>query len=301
MNVIVMKITGKIMDLPVVLNRHGLRSFLVASWLGWQIESNWADPLLFGIYSIARPLAGVLILVVMYSVITDGAIHEPIFAYIYLGNALYIIVGQVINGVSWAIIDDREHYQTMRQLHTTPMNGYYYLLGRGVASLIISGIAALIIILFGIIVFQLPITVAAIDWALFFGSTVLGIIALATIGILLGSATMMMARHGWGFGEAVAGALFIFSGAIFPLDVLPVVLRPIGYIFPVSYWLEAARRALLGPQAVLIPTFSGFSNIDLIIILAVFCVVLVTLSSFFYRRCLHLAKEKGLIDMETAY
>ena len=34
------------------------RSFRMAAWLGWQIESNWTDPFLFAIYSIIKPLAG---------------------------------------------------------------------------------------------------------------------------------------------------------------------------------------------------------------------------------------------------
>ena len=55
-----------------------------------------------------------------------------------------------------------------------------------------------------------------------------------------------MARHFWSVGEAVSGAMYLFTGAIFPLDVLPVWLRWIGFLFPVTYWLEAARRALLG-------------------------------------------------------
>ena len=66
-----------------IRRNDAVRSFLTAAWLGWQIESNWADPLLFLGYSIARPITGVLILVVMYNVITDGATSEPIFAYIY--------------------------------------------------------------------------------------------------------------------------------------------------------------------------------------------------------------------------
>ena len=98
-----------------------------------------------------------MILVVMYSVITDGATQEPIFAYIYLGNSLYILVGSIITGVSWSVIDDWEHYRTLRQLHTTPMDGYYYLIGWGIARLIIAGISVVITILFGILVFQLPI------------------------------------------------------------------------------------------------------------------------------------------------
>jgi ABC-2 type transport system permease protein len=296
-----MKTVGRIIDLPLVRNSESLRTFFMAGWLGWQIESNWADPLLFAIYSILRPMAGVLILVVMYSVITDGALQEPIFAYIYLGNALYILVGQVITGVSWAVIDDREHYRTLRQLHTTPMDGYTYLIGRGVSKLFIAAISVLIVVSLGKIFFRLPVHLTVIDWPLFLAGTVLGIISLAGLGLILGSLTLMMARHYWSVGEAVAGALFLFSGAIFPLDVLPAVLRPIGYIFPVTYWLELARRALLGPQAVLFPTFERLSDGALLGILLAFSLALTAASHFVYRRALHRAKEKGLIDMETSY
>ncbi len=296
-----MVIAQRILDIPFVRRSNALRSFVVAAWLGWQIESNWADPFLFAIYSIARPIAGVLILVVMYSVITNGALEQPIFAYIYLGNALYMLVGQVITGVSWVVIDDREHYRTMKQLHTTPLNHYTYLLGRGVARLIIGTISVLITIGFGIVAFKLPIVPAAIDWPLFIVSTGLGVICLATMGLILGALTMMMARHFWSLGEAVAGALYLFSGAIFPLETLPNWLRPLGYIFPVTYWLEVARRSLLGPNAAGFPTLTAFSNEGLIAILSGFAVVLSISSYYLYRWALHQAMEKGLIDMETGY
>jgi ABC-2 type transport system permease protein len=31
-----------------------LRSFRLSTWLGWQIESNWADPFLFAVYSLVK-------------------------------------------------------------------------------------------------------------------------------------------------------------------------------------------------------------------------------------------------------
>ncbi len=296
-----MLLAERILNVPLIRRSEALCSFTIAAWLGWQIESNWTDPLLFAIYSIARPIAGVLILVVMYSVITNGALREPIFAYIYLGNALYILVGQVITGVSWAVLDDREHYNTMKHLHTAPMNGYFYLLGRGVAKLIIASISVVITIGFGMIAFALPISPWTVDWLLFLGSTVLGVTSLAAIGIILGAWTMMMARHFWSLGEAVAGGLYLFTGAIFPLDVLPAWLRPIGFIFPVTYWLEMARRALLGQNLVGFPTLARFSNLQLLGILVGLTVALVIVSAYFYRWALHQAKERGLIDLETSH
>lgn len=296
-----MALSQRLLDSPVVRRSDTLRSFVVAAWLGWQIESNWADPFLFAVYSIARPLASALILVVMYAVITAGAFQDPIFPYIYLGNALYILVGMVITGVSWAIIDDREHYRVAKHLYTAPMNGYAYLFGRGVARLIIGTISVVITIAFGVIVFKIPIRLTTIDWPLLVSSTALGVTALAGLGLIMGAWTMTMARHFWSVGDAVSGAMYLFSGAIFPLDTLPVWLRPIGYILPVTYWLEAARRALLGPDAAGFETFSNLSNTALVLILGGFSVVLLVGSHYFYRWALHTAKEKGLVDMESGY
>lgn len=296
-----MTLSQRILDNSLVRRSDSLRSFLVATWLGWQIESNWADPFLFAIYSIARPLASALILVVMYSVITDGAFQEPIFPYIYIGNALYILVGMVITGVSWAIIDDREHYRVAKHLYTSPMNGYTYLFGRGVARLIIGTLSVMITIGFGIIAFDLPIRIGGIDWPLLLTSTALGVAAIAGLGLIMGAWTMTMARHFWSVGDAVAGAMYLFSGAIFPLDVLPVWLRWIGFLLPVTYWLEAARRALLGADFVGFETLDFLSNQALVAILAGFTVVLLTGSAYFYRWALHTSKEKGLLDMESGY
>lgn len=289
------------MNLPLVRRANWLRTFLNAAWLGWQIESNWADPFLFTVYSIARPIASVLILVVMYSVITNGATDQPIFAYIYLGNALYILVGQVVSGVSWTVISDREQYRTVRQLYTTPLDGYFYLMGRGVARLLVGIISLVITVGFGVVAFQLPISLQTVDWLLFLVTMVLGIISLAALGHVMGSITMMTARQIGSVGDAVAGALYLFSGAIFPLDLLPSVLRPIGLIFPATYWLELARRGLLGPGYVGFETFAGFSNSHLLLILLVATVLLLVASIYTYRWAFNRARETGFFDMETNF
>ena len=296
-----MAISQRLLDVPLVRRNDALRSFIIASWLGWQIESNWADPFLFAVYSFVRPIASVLILVVMYAVVTNSAFGQPVFPYIYLGNALYILVSMVITGVSWAIIDDREHYRVAKTLYTSPMNGYTYLFGRGVARVLIGLVSVLITISFGALFFHLPIRLTTIHWPLLLISSVLGLSAIAGLGLIMGAWTMTMARHFWSVGEAVAGAMYLFSGAIFPLDTLPAGIRWIGFLLPVTYWLEAARRALLGADATGFKTLAFLSDWQLIAVLAGFCAALLLSSAYFYRWALHTSKERGLIDMESGY
>jgi ABC-2 type transport system permease protein len=277
------------------------RSFRVAAWLGWQIESNWTDPFLFAIYSIIKPLAGAAILVVMYSVITSGNFGSPIFSYIYLGNAFYIYVGAVMSGISWAVLDDREHYKTLKYMYIAPINIPAYLIGRGVAKFLVGSISVLITIVFGVLFLHVNVDPLTINWLLFLVSLVIGVVMLAMMGLILAGISLLIVQHVWFIGDAVAGALFLFSGAIFPLEVLPSCLRPVGFIMPVTYWLELLRRSLVGQVAAAFPTLQGLSNLQLIGILLGLTVIFGTIAFYLFHYCEHIAREKGMIDMVTNY
>lgn len=277
------------------------RSFRTAAWLGWQIESNWTDPFLFAIYSVVKPLAGASILVVMYSVITKGNFNSPVFPYIYLGNSFYIYVGAIMTGVSWAIIDDREHYKTLKYIYLAPVSFPIYLLGRGVARLLVGSMSVFITIAFGVLFLHIPLRLNQVNWPLFIASLGIGVFMLAMMGLLMAGVTMLIARHMDAMGEAVAGALYLFSGAIFPLEVLPSFIRPIGFAMPLTYWLELIRRSLVGSVAQAFPTLSGLSNPQLMGILLALAVLFAVLSYFIFRWCEGRARERGLIDVVTNY
>lgn len=277
------------------------RSLRIAAWLGWQIESNWADPFLFTVYSIVKPLSAAGILVVMYSVITNANYAAPTFAYIYLGNAFYMFVGAVMTGVSWAIIDDREHYRTLKYIYAAPVYIPAYLFGRGVARMLTSSLAVGITIIFGVLFLQVPIQPDAVQWALLIVGLLLGLLLLAFIGLLLAGITLMLVRHEGVLGEAVAGALYVFSGAVFPLEVLPAALRPIGFLMPITYWLELMRRALVPGVAQAFPTLAAWSNGQLIAILLGMIALFGTLSLGLFGYFDAKARERGLIDRVTNY
>ena len=278
-----------------------LRSFKIATWLGWQIESNWTDPFLFAVYSVVKPLATAGILVVMYSIITNGNFNTPIFPYIYFGNAFYIYVGAVMTGISWAVIDDREHYKTLKYMYIAPIRIPFYWLGRGVARFLSGSVAVLITISFGVLFLHVPLDLAQVNWPLFIVSLTLGIAMLSMLGLILASTTLLVAHHFFLIGEAVASALYLFSGAIFPLDVLPAWLRPIGFAIPITYWLELMRRSLAGDVAQAFPTLAQYSDFQLLVILLGLTVLFGAISIFVFRFCDYRARERGLIDFVTNY
>ena len=277
------------------------RSFRMAAWLGWQIESNWTDPFLFAVYSIVKPIAGAAILVVMYSIVTHGAFESPIFPYIYLGNAFYIYVGKVMTGISWAVIDDREHYKTLKYMYIAPIHIPSFLLGRGAAQFFTASMAVLITVLFGVAFLHVHIELASVNWLLFFVTLAVGVVMLSMMGLILAGVTLGIANHVWFIGDATAGALYLFSGAIFPLEVLPPFLRPFGYLMPVTYWLELLRRSLVGSVAEAFPTLAGFSNIQLLGILCALTLLFAGLAVVVFYWMEYKARERGMIDMVTNY
>lgn len=277
------------------------RSFFPAAWLGWQIESNWTDPLLFFAFSILKPVAGVLILVFMYYAVARTGASAPIFTYIYLGNAFYIYVGAVMAGGSYSILDDRERYRTLKYIYIAPINIPVYLFGRAVARFVTGTIAVIITLVAGVLFFRVPINLLTVNWPMFFAALTLGVICLTLMGITMGVWTLTIRTEPWFMGDAVAGALYLFSGAIFPITVLPAFLQPIGFLMPITYWLELLRRAMLGPGAAAFPTLAAFTDLQLFGILGALTLVFGLITVFAYRYFDSVARERGMIDAQSNF
>ena len=280
----------------------GWRAFWVSAWLGWQIHFNWiGHPLWLLAYMLLRPLATVGILVVMYGVVTQGAWQNPLFAYLYLGNTFYMYVGGIFQDMAWAVIDDREHYYTLKYLALAPMDLMAYLLGRGATSVVLSTRSVLVVLLAGWWLLDLPLRAAAVDWPLFALSMGLGLLVLLCMGLLLAGVTLNATRYLWVLGEAVGGALYLFSGAIFPLEVLPGWLQPVGKALPITYWLELVRRALLPEMAAAFPTWQGVSNATLVGALLLSSAVMAGLGVLGFRLGERRARARGLLERTSEW
>ena len=112
----------------------GWRSFRTAAKLGWRMEANWTDPILFFIYSVAKPLSASLILVVILDIVSGGSSPEY-RAFVVIGTALWSFVMAAIAGLAWSILDDRERYRMLKYVYVSPSDFMVILVGRGVARL----------------------------------------------------------------------------------------------------------------------------------------------------------------------
>jgi ABC-2 type transport system permease protein len=284
------------------------RSFRTAVALGWKMEANWTDPLLFFIYSVAKPVASALMLVFMLEVIA-GPAGRANRGFVVVGSALWSFVVGGLAGLAWSVLDDRERYRMLKYIYVSPSDFLVVLMGRGVARLAVGGMGALITLALGVVVLGIPFDPFRIDWPLLAAVMALGLAAIMAVSILLAAVCLQTRQDSWQYPEAVAGALFLVTGAVFPLAVLPSAVQFVGLLVPFTWWIEGVRRALF-PTGLSAIGGAGSTWASLVgpsvpsgtsIVFALLLTGgIATLGSMvIFRASERRAKERGLIDQTT--
>lgn len=284
------------------------RSFTTAARLGWQMESNWTDPVLFLVYSVAKPLASALILVVMLDVISGGA-RPDYRAFVVIGSALWTFVLSGVSGLAWMILDDRERYRMLKYLYVSPSDFLAVVFGRGVARIGVGAMGAAITLAVGVLLLGVPFDIGRIDWLLLGAVTVVGVGSILGVGLLMAAVCLQTRQEAWSYPEAAAGGLFLISGVVFPLAVLPVPVQAIGLVTPLTWWIEGVRQALfpggvtaVGGPGSLYGAVSGAGQpgpLEIVLALLATGAVATLGAVAVFRASDRRAKDRGLFDQTT--
>jgi ABC-2 type transport system permease protein len=285
-----------------------LRAFWTSARIGWRMEANWTDPLLFFIYSVAKPVSAALILVVMLSIVA-GPAAANLRPFVVVGTAMWSLVTSGISGLAWGILDDRERYRMLKYIYVSPSDFVVVLLGRGVARLGVGAAGSLITIAVGILVLGVPFDVGRIDWPVLLLATAFGFASVVALALLLAAICLQTRQESWSYPEAFAGAAFLVSGAVFPLAVLPAPVQALGLATPLGWWIEAARRAFLpdspsglgGPGSLLASINGGAvpSSLECLLALIVTGTVATLAAAAVFRVSVRRAQDRGLLDLTT--
>jgi ABC-2 type transport system permease protein len=288
-----MAVIGRAADVRGVTFADAWRSFRTAIGLGWAIESNWSDPLLFAIYTLAKPLAAAMILVVMFSIITGGQGGE-FLQFMIVGTALWNVVFGVMAGLVQSILEDRERYRMIKYVVVTPSSLFPFLLGRSLARVAISLVAVALTLAVGVLFLGVELRPNLLYLV---PASVLGVLAVISLGIFMAGWCLQLRQEAWSYPEAIAGALYLVSGAIFQIDVLPDAVQPIAYALPTTWWLEASRRGLVGHGS---PGDIGHIPDGVVmLLLVVTTAIAIPLSLLLFRWFMRRARQAGLLDMVT--
>lgn len=280
------------------------KTFKVAAWLGWEMDSNWTRPWVFAVYSIVKPITGAFILVLMFVVfsVISGTQSQEFLDFFYVGNAFFIFVGSVLFGTFQVIHADREWYQTIRYVYIAPISFYTYIIGRAASKVLVSSIAVVVTLLFGVFALGVRVVLDPLEAPLFLAALAMGIFTVMAVGVTLGGISFITARHTNGMAEGLPGLFYLFCGVIFPLSVLPSWGVAIGQAIPFTYWFELTRRVLIpGYGATIDTTLQVFDNGTILVFLAVSMVAFFALSVGVFRLGEYLARRAGKLDTTTAY
>ena len=164
-------------------------------------------------------------------------------------------------------------------------------------------------LVFAMIVLGLRVDLWQVDWRLLAVSLVLGLPPILAIGVLLAAVCLQTRQESWSYPDAFSGALFLVTGVVFPLAVLPDPVELLGLVNPVTWWVAGVRLAMIpdGPSSIggtgsLWTAVTGSASPDaLTIILALFVTGgLSTLAATaIFRASERRARDRGLLDRTT--
>jgi ABC-2 type transport system permease protein len=146
------------------------------------------------------------------------------------------------------IAADRET-GALRRLRGTPATASSYFIGKIMLVAIASLAEAVVLLLLGVLVFQLQLPTDAYAWFTLTWVFVLGIISCSLLGIFVSNfASNAVSAAVMTNGPAV-GLQFV-SGTYVPLMALPTWMLIIGSVFPVKWMAQGFRSVLLPAQMV---------------------------------------------------
>jgi ABC-2 type transport system permease protein len=197
----------------------------------------------------------------------------------------------------------------LKYIYVSPSDFLVMLVGRGVARVAVGAMGALITLAVGVVALGVPFDPGAIDWPLLAAVTVLGLVTIVAIGVVMAAICIQTRQESWSYPEAAAGALFLVTGAVFPLSVLPGPVQVIGLLTPLTWWIEGTRKALfptgissVGGPGSLFADLTGRplpGSLEVVFVLLVTGALATLAATLVFRRSVHRAKDRGLLDQTT--
>ena len=279
-----------------------LRTVKQAIWVGWKVETNWADPLVFAIYYLIRPLAGLLIVGFIFlvgSLAGGGMLNPEYFAFMFVGNSFFIYVTQIMMTMSMLIHDDRSHYEVLKHIYLTPGSLWWYILGRALNGVMNASISLLLTLGFGVLIFQgligvqIPINWLGINVPVLTLSLIMGIVCFIAIGFILSAINIMTSRVQFMLSEYVTGILYLFGGVVFLPEMLPTWGQAISNALPITYFLRTVRFSILNRTSTTL-------QMDLLYF-ALTTIATIIVGVTVFKIAMYKARKDGLIDRKEEY
>ena len=206
------------------------------------------------VFNFALP---VLLLVIFGSVFGGQTLEGTTITF-----AQYFVAGMIASGILYTSFQnlaisiplERED-GTLKRLQGTPMPKSSYFIGK-VGMVFVAYVAQVfILIVVGVLFFNIDIPDTASKWFVFAWVSVLGLISCTLLGI----AYSVVPKHGRGASAVVTPVVLILqftSGVFFAFNQLPTWMQNFASIFPLK-WLTQAMRYVFLPDSAKVAEVAG--------------------------------------------
>jgi len=266
--------------------------------MGWQREIGWGNPIIAILSKSVAPAAGALTAAIVYwfGASATGLFDPHRLAYVVIGASLYGQIALYAYIPTSAISEGKSSY-VYPQVYVTPSSSIPYLAGRCVATFLES--VPVVLVSVAVCAFvsseffhsNLPLLITPLSVALSLAAMALIFPAALGLGYLLGSYAVFASKFEWAVPSYIAGTLMVLSEALYPASVLPWPLSSMAESLPFTYFMRAARDALLYGS---LPSYFLDAGIAFLLGLPVLAL---GLSAF--RTGEHKGRSKGFIDRKS--
>ncbi len=181
-----------------------------------------------------------------------------------------LLFSSTMQGLS--VLWDRE-FGFLKEIMVAPVSRVSIVLGRIAGGVTTGMIQALLILIVSAVLGFRPRSAGG----LLLGFVFMVLIAFTFIGFGLIFASRMKDMQGFGVVmNFIVFPVFFMSGALYPLDNLPRLVRLLSYFDPLTYGVDGLRGALIGTSA-----FSGAADLAA---MAAFAVIMVVLGAYFFEK-----------------
>lgn len=206
-------------------------------------------------------------------------------SFVLLGTALSNFINAVFWGMGYALKNDMDS-GVLESNWLAPISRPMLLIGHTITNLIVTTIASTGMLIIGALLFGFQAggnTLAAIAIAL---PMLLGLYG---FGFMF-AAVVMVIREANTLTDVGSFLVQIFSGADFPVTVLPKWLLPVALALPLTYGFDAVRGILLNTHT-LLPIALEY------VVMLVFMAAMIAIGLLAFRRLERYVRQRGTLGM----
>jgi ABC-2 type transport system permease protein len=163
----------------------------------------------------------------------------PFGLYAVLGGGMMGMWGNTLYSTGFAI--EFEKWQgTLEEVMAAPSNLMHVIAGRSVSNALFGLTNMVAILLIASLVFSVPLGVA--NPPFFALAIVLTLLSVSALGLIFASA-FVLSRYAQVFTNGLEFPIYVISGSMFPIALLPFWVHPASYILGPTWGIEAIRIA----------------------------------------------------------